>query len=94
MGGRFDYGSHGSNRGKGGYCWKSPTQPQQIARQRLVEFDAGTGALAPSQFTLNSPMGVWALAALPQGLLVGGDFSQVGGTDAPRQGLALLPHVP
>ncbi len=92
--GRFYYGSHGGDRNKGGYCWQSPTQRTSVARQRLTEFDSATGALTTNSYTFNSAMGVWAIESVPQGLLIGGDFSQAGGTTEPRQGLALLPGTP
>lgn len=92
--GRFYYGSHGGDRNAGGYCWQSPSQRTNVARQRLIEFDAASGALTSNTYTFNSAMGVWAIAALPQGLLVAGDFSQAGGSTAPRQGVALLPGTP
>ncbi|RKT78452.1 beta-propeller uncharacterized protein DUF5122 [Terracoccus luteus] len=92
--GRFYYAAHGGDRDKGGFCWQSPTQRTNVDRQRLVEFDAGTGALTTNTYTFNSPMGVWALEAVPSGLLVGGDFSLVGGSSEVRQGLALLPGTP
>lgn len=92
--GRFFYGSHGGDRNKGGYCWQSPTQQQSVARQRLIEFDSATGGLTTNSYAFNSPMGVWAIESVSQGLLVGGDFSQAAGTTEPRQGLALLPGAP
>ncbi len=92
--GRFYYGTHGGDRGNGGYCWASPTNSTQVSQQRYYIFDAASGALLPDHPEFNSPMGVWAFAAVPQGLLVGGDFTYAGASDRTHQGLALFPGTP
>lgn len=89
--GRFYYGSHGGDLGRGGYCWTSPANHTTVARQRLAVFSAATGALAPDAVAMNSPMGVWSITRVPAGLLVGGDFTFVGNSRQVRQGLALFP---
>ncbi len=92
--GHFYYGTHGGDRGNGGYCWASPTNSTQVSQQRYYIFDAASGALLPDHPEFNSPMGVWAFAAVPQGLLVGGDFTYAGAADRTHQGLALFPGTP
>lgn len=92
--GRLYYGSHGGDRNAGGVCWQSPTNQVRVDRQRLISFDATTGALTPDSYFFDSPMGVWTIEVLPQGLLVGGDFKLVGDRNTVQQGLALLPGTP
>ncbi|GAA1247747.1 hypothetical protein [Oryzihumus leptocrescens] len=86
--GDFYYGTHGNA------CQLSPTNTTQASRQRFAAFDAATGALLPDAPTFNSPMGVWSLAAVPQGLLVGGDFTWVTSSDWVQQGLVLFTGTP
>lgn len=93
-GGHLFYASHGGNRNAGGYCWASPSDHTNLPRQRLVELDAATGSLTTKSYFFDSPMGAWSLAVLPQGLLVGGDFTHVGDRSDVHQGLALLPGTP
>jgi hypothetical protein len=57
-------------------------------------FDATSGALRPDSPQFDSPMGVWSFAVIPQGLLVGGDFSWAVDHKTVRQGLALFPGTP
>lgn len=92
--GRLYYGSHGGDRNAGGFCWRTPTDHTRLERQRLIVFDATSGDLTTDQFFFDSPMGVWSLEVLPQGLLVGGDFTLVGDRNTVHQGLALLPGTP
>lgn len=86
--GRFYYGTHGIR------CWASPTNHTNVSRPRFAVFDQLTGATTSATALFNSPMGIWSFAAVPQGLLVGGDFTIVGGRHTVHQGLALLPGTP
>ncbi|CCH78154.1 exported hypothetical protein [Nostocoides japonicum T1-X7] len=86
--GRLYYGTHGI------VCWQSPTSKVKVERPRLASFDATTSALTSDKYFFDSPMGVWALEPMPQGLLVGGDFTLVGDRNTVDQGLALLPGTP
>jgi hypothetical protein len=92
--GTFYYGSHGGDRGRGGYCWASPTNQTRVSQQRFFEFDATTGALLPGRTEFDTAMGVWSFAAGPNGLLVGGDFTWSGNVDQVHKGLLLLPGTP
>lgn len=92
--GRLYYGSHGGNTNQGGYCWTSPGNHTQVPRQRLTSFDAATGTVTNDIYFFDSPMGVWTLEVVPQGLLVGGDFTLVGDRNSLHQGLALLQGTP
>jgi hypothetical protein len=92
--GHFYYGSHGGDRGNKGYCWVSPANHTSVPQSRYAVFDAATGALQPDSPQFDSPMGVWSFAAIPQGLLVGGDFSWAVNHQNVRQGLALFPGTP
>jgi hypothetical protein len=62
--------------------------PGQIQghRPHLASFNAKTGALKSWAPVLNSPLGVFALAASKAAVFAGGDFTKVSGTD--QQGLA------
>jgi hypothetical protein len=62
-----------------------------VARSRYAVFDLATGVLLPDNPQFGSAMGVWSIAATPQGLIVGGDFDWVGSGKTVRQGLALFP---
>jgi len=92
--GHFYYGTHGGDRGNGGYCWTSPTNSTQVRQQRYFSFDSSTGVTLPDHTDLDSPMGIWSFAVVPQGLLMGGDFSFVGSSDKVHQGLVLVPGTP
>jgi hypothetical protein len=92
--GTFYYGSHGGDKGSGGYCWQSPTIPTRISQQRFFAFRASDGALTDYAPQFDSPMGVWSFAAVPQGLLVGGDFTVAGDRNTVAQGLALFRGTP
>lgn len=92
--GTFYYGSHGGDKGRGGYCWASPTNQTRVSQQRFFEFDATTGALLPGRTEFDTPMGVWSFAASPSGLFVGGDFTWTGNVDQVHQGLVLFPGTP
>lgn len=91
--GTFYYGTHGT-RGVGTQCWQSPRLPQPVSRSRFAAFDATTGDLRPDYPVFSSAMGVWSFAAVPQGLLVGGDFDWVGNSGTVRQGLVLFAGTP
>ena len=92
--GDFYFGSHGGSRGNGGVCWAAPDNHQDVVQSRYAVFDAATGTLLPDHPQFDSPMGVWAYAAIPQGLLVGGDFTFAGQRSQVHQGLALFPGTP
>ncbi|MGO4600905.1 hypothetical protein AB4030_03060 [Terrabacter sp. 2YAF2] len=92
--GTFYYGTHGGDKGNGGYCWQSPTVPTQVAQQRFFAFRASDGALTDYAPAFDSPMGVWSFAAVPQGLLVGGDFTVAGDRNTVAQGLTLFRGTP
>lgn len=92
--GNFYYGSHGGDKGKGGYCWVSPANHTSVVQSRYAVFDATSGALRSDSPHFDSPMGVWAFAAIPQGLLVGGDFTWAINHKQVRQGLALFTGTP
>jgi hypothetical protein len=92
--GNFYYGSHGGNKGSGGLCWASPSNHTSVVQSRYAVFDATSGALRPDSPQFDSPMGVWSFAVIPQGLLVGGDFSWAVDHKTVRQGLALFPGTP
>ena len=92
--GHFYYGSHGGDKGSGGRCWVSPTDRTDFAQQRDMVFDATSGALLDYAPTFDTPMGVWAFAAVPGGLLVGGDFFIAGDRNTQQQGLALFRGTP
>jgi hypothetical protein len=84
------YGTHGT-RSLGTSCWASPLNHTYVARSRYAVFDLATGVLLPDNPQFGSAMGVWSIAATPQGLIVGGDFDWVGSGNTVRQGLALFP---
>ncbi|GAA2020883.1 hypothetical protein GCM10009740_06680 [Terrabacter terrae] len=92
--GTFYYGSHGGDKGSGGYCWQSPTVHTRISQQRFFAFRASDGALTAYAPQFDSPMGVWSFAAVPQGLLVGGDFTIAGNRNTVAQGLTLFRGTP
>lgn len=60
-----------------------------VARRKLESFDLGTGALQTWAPTINSALGVFAIAPATEGLLVGGDFTEI--SSVQQQGIALLP---
>jgi hypothetical protein len=92
--GNFYYGSHGGDKGSGGKCWVSPTNHTSVVQSRYAVFDGTTGALRPDKPQFSSPMGVWSFAAIPQGLLVGGDFAWAVNSNNVRQGLVLFNGTP
>lgn len=92
--GHFYYGSHGGDVGRGGVCWASPSNHTSVVQSRYAVFDATTGALQPDSPQFDTPMGVWCFAAVPQGLLVGGDFTWAGNSSQVHQGLVLFPGTP
>jgi hypothetical protein len=87
--GHFFYGTHGGDTGSGGYCWAHPSGGPRVSQQRYFVFGLG-GSLLPGHPQFDSPMGVWSFAAVPQGLLVGGDFTYAGGVQNTHQGLVLF----
>jgi len=86
--GDFYYGTHGSK------CRVVPTSTTTSARQRYAVFNASSGALLPDSPSFDSPMGVWSFAAVPDGLLVGGDFTWVSSPSRVQQGLVLFTGTP
>ncbi|MEO3936142.1 hypothetical protein V3N99_05200 [Dermatophilaceae bacterium Soc4.6] len=94
VGGRFYFGSHGGDRGRGGFCWVSPSNRTSVVASRAMAFSTGSGELEDWAPFFDSPMGVWAYAVVPQGLLVGGDFTVAGDRSSPHQGLALFRGTP
>lgn len=82
------YGTHGK------VCNVSPSNPTRVLRTRYAVFDASNGTLLPDNPSFDSPMGVFSLTALPQGMLVGGDFTYAGASKNIHQGLALFPGTP
>lgn len=93
-GGHFYYGTHGGDVGQGGWCYTAPNDPTHLVQQRAFAFSATDGAALDWAPTFDSPMGVWAYAAVPQGLLVGGDFTLAGDRSQVQQGLALFRGTP
>ena len=91
--GHFYYGTHGGDKGNGGRCQAYPGGPN-VAQQRYFVFDGGTGTLLPDAPEFDSPMGIWSFAAMPSGLLAGGDFTFAGARGNVQQGLAFFPGVP
>ena len=91
--GHFYYGSHGGNEGSGGRCLLNPGGAQvDIARYAI--FDQVNGYLLPDRVQFDTAMGVWSFAAVPGGLLVGGDFTFVNVTTNVHQGLMFFPGTP
>ena len=91
--GHFFYGTHGGDKGSGGRCTQSPGGAQ-VDIARYAVFDQVNGNLMPDRVQLDSAMGVWAFAAVPGGLLVGGDFTFVNATTNVHQGLVLFSGTP
>ena len=86
--GNFYYGTHGS------YCRPTPTSTTKVLRQRYAVFDATSAQLQPDAPAFNSPMGIWSFAEVPQGLLVGGDFTWANDPTQVQQGLVLFTGTP
>lgn len=63
-----------------------------VIRRKLAAFDLATGALLSWAPTVNSALGVFALAPQSDHLWAGGDFTAVDGQ--PQQGIALMPGTP
>jgi outer membrane protein assembly factor BamB len=64
------------------YCGAIPGNNfcTQVARRgHLMAVDDATGALLPWHPSANSNLGVFAIAAGPQSVVVGGDFTRLGG---------------
>lgn len=85
--GRFYDAMHGK------VCWASPTDHTRQIRTRYAVFDSATGALESDAATIGSPMGVFAVLPLRQGLLMGGDFADIQSRQSVAQGLALIPDA-
>ncbi|MDQ2755633.1 MAG: hypothetical protein M3Y71_03575 [Actinomycetota bacterium] len=92
--GHFYYGTHGGDVGFGGWCNTSKSDSTRIAQQRAFVFSAVDASVLDWAPTFDAPMGVWAYAAVPQGLLVGGDFTIGGDRSVVQQGLALFRGTP
>ncbi len=58
--------------------------PNAVRRNKLAAFDPITGALDGWNPGANSVWGVWSLSLGPSGLLVGGDFTTIGGQVQPH----------
>ena len=92
--GHFYYGSHGGDRGRGGYCWAAPGGPT-VDATRFMQFNADDGTLNTYAPQFDTAMGVWSFAELPgRGLLVGGDFTFAGDAVTVARGLAFFPGTP
>ncbi len=92
--GHFYYGSHGGDRGRGGWCLSSPTGIR-VTQQRFFVFSADDATLYPFAPEFDTAMGIWAFAELPgRGLLVGGDFTFAGTRDTVARGVAFFPGTP
>ncbi|GAA1899240.1 hypothetical protein GCM10009814_30760 [Lapillicoccus jejuensis] len=99
--GTFYYGTHGGDAGRGGYCAPRAFEHSETPQQRVAAWRASDGMLLSWAPFFDSPMGVWSYAVVPgtaagttAGLLVGGDFTVVGGRGTLQQGLVLLPGTP
>jgi hypothetical protein len=92
--GNFYLGTHGGDKGGRGYCWASPTNHTRVSQQRYFVFDSTSGVLGSDHPSFDTPMGVWSFAVVPQGLLVGGDFTFAGNSSQVQQGVALFPGIP
>jgi hypothetical protein len=90
--GHFYYGTHGGDKGSGGWCAAYPGGPA-VPQQRYFVFDT-SGWLFKDAPTFDSPMGVWSFGATSGGLLVGGDFTIAGTKNNVQQGLAFFPGTP
>lgn len=92
--GHFYYGSHGGDRGRGGWCLSSPTGVR-VDQQRFFVFSADDATLYSFAPEFDTAMGIWAFAELPgRGLLVGGDFTFAGTRDTVARGVAFFPGTP
>lgn len=61
-------------------------------RDRIASVFVADGALTSWNPGANGYMGIWALATTPDSLLVGGDFTRIGGRV--RSGVARFPGTP
>lgn len=64
----------------------------QAKRQHIASADPNTGLLTPWDPGVGGSLGVWALAATPTALVVGGDFYKAGGRW--QQGIAFFAGTP
>ncbi|MFM7059701.1 MAG: YncE family protein [Actinomycetes bacterium] len=69
--------------------WSTGTK---LKRERIGSFGASTGAVTAWNPGADGFMGVWAMGITPTHLLVGGDFSNIGG--APQRGFARFAGTP
>jgi len=67
--------------------------PNAVRRNKLAAFDPVTGALDAWNPGANSTWGVWSLSLGPSGLLVGGDFTTIGGVVQPHFAVFAGPSV-
>ena len=65
---------------------------QRVKRNRIASASLATGAITSWNPGSNGYMGVWALATTPDSLLVGGDFTRIGGKA--RSGVARFVGTP
>jgi hypothetical protein len=91
--GHFYYGTHGGDQGSGGRCLDRPGGTW-VDQQRFYIFNGVNGYLYPDAPDFDTPMGVWSFAAVPSGLLVGGDFTFAGTARDVSQGLAHFAGTP
>jgi hypothetical protein len=92
--GHFYYGSHGGDRGSGGWCDRAPGLPR-VSQQRFFAFRSSDGMLDPFAPQFDTAMGIWSFAVVPgRGLLVGGDFTFAGDSQTVARGVALFPGTP
>jgi fibronectin type 3 domain-containing protein len=61
-----------------------------LTRTKLASVVLATGATTADAPVINSPLGVWSMAADDAGLYLGGDFTKVGATTQPRFGVFVL----
>ena len=58
-----------------------------FSRKKIAEVTTSTGAVTSFAPSVNSALGIFALAATPTALLAGGDFTKVGSTSQPYMGM-------
>jgi hypothetical protein len=76
----------------GGHFSQLWTSGQKFKRSRIGSFRASDGAVTAWNPGADGYMGVWALGITPTHLLVGGDFSNIGG--AAQRGFARFAGTP
>ena len=70
----------------------SQINSQRVKRSRIASARVADGVVTAWNPGANGYMGVWALATTPDALLVGGDFTRIGGK--PRSGVARFLGTP